>query len=105
VVSVYANSNFGRAFRLFCRRHLDVISTRTTVIVIGDGRNNYNPPEAWALGEIRARARRLLWLNPEPPASWAFGDSVMAAYEPHCDRVETVSTLNSLKRVVDGLVL
>jgi uncharacterized protein with von Willebrand factor type A (vWA) domain len=47
----------------------------------------------------------VLWLNPEPPLSWAFGDSAMRDYEPYCDRVEVVSNLASLKRVVDGLVL
>jgi uncharacterized protein with von Willebrand factor type A (vWA) domain len=105
VVNVYANSNFGRAFRLFRERHLDAVTRKTTVIVIGDGRNNYNAPEAWALADIRARAKAVLWLNPEPRMSWAFGDSAMRAYEPHCDRIEVVNNLASLKRVVDGLVL
>jgi hypothetical protein len=105
VVNVYANSNFGRSFKTFVERHLDVVTPRTTVIVIGDGRNNYNPPEAWALETIRARARRLLWLNPEPPGSWSFGDSAMRDYEPFCDRVESVGNLAQLTRVVDELVL
>ena len=105
VVSVYANSNFGRAFRAFVDKHLEVVTSRTTVIVIGDARNNYNPPEAWALADVKARAKRVLWLNPEPPVLWAFGDSVMREYEPYCDRVETVNNLASLAKVVDTLVL
>ena len=105
VVNVYANSNFGRAFREFRERYLDAVTTRTTVLVIGDGRNNYQPTEAWALADVRARARRVLWLNPESRLSWAFGDSAMRAYEPHCDRVEVVQNLDSLRRVVDALVL
>ena len=47
----------------------------------------------------------VLWLNPESRLSWAFGDSAMRAYEPHCDRVEVVQNLDSLRRVVDALVL
>jgi uncharacterized protein with von Willebrand factor type A (vWA) domain len=105
VVNIFANSNFGQAFRLFCERHLDAVTKRTTVVVIGDGRNNYNPPEAWALAAIGERARRVLWLNPEPPMSWAFGDSAMSDYEPYCDRVEMVNSLSSLAKVVDSLVL
>ena len=105
VVNVYANSNFGRAFTQFIDRHLEAITGRTTVLIIGDGRNNYHPPESWALGRIRARARRVLWLNPEPSSAWAFGDSAMREYEPHVDRIETVNNLASLHRVVDGLVL
>ena len=75
------------------------------MIVIGDGRNNYNAPEPGALELIGERARRLLWLNPEPPVSWGFGDSAMRLYAPSCDRVETVNNLESLKKVVDELVL
>jgi hypothetical protein len=105
VINVHANSNFGRAFRLFAEEHLDAITTRTTVIIIGDGRNNYHPPEAWALARVRARARHVLWLNPEPPAAWSFGDSAMRDYEPHVSRVEVVNNLASLSKVIDGLVL
>lgn len=105
VVNVYANSNFGRAFAQFSERHLDAVTRKTTVIVIGDARNNYNPPEAWALARIKERAKRVLWLNPEPPLSWSFGDSAMRDYEPYCDRVEVVNNLASLAQVVDRLVL
>jgi uncharacterized protein with von Willebrand factor type A (vWA) domain len=105
VVNVYANSNFGRAFTQFVDKHLDAVTRKTTVIVIGDARNNYNPPEAWALAQIKERAKRVLWLNPEPPLSWAFGDSAMRDYEPYCDRVEVVNNLASLAQVVDRLVL
>lgn len=105
VVSVYANSNFGRAFLQFHDRYLDAVTGHTTVIVIGDGRNNYNPANAWCLAALGARAKRVLWLNPEPPALWGFGDSAMREYEGHCDRVEVVGNLASLARVVDSLVL
>jgi uncharacterized protein len=104
-VNVHANSNFGRAFRQFAEDHLEAVTTRTTVIIIGDGRNNYHPPEAWALERVRMRAKHVLWLNPEPPAAWSFGDSAMRDYEPHTSRIEVVNNLDSLRRVVDSLVL
>lgn len=105
IINVYANSNYGNAFYKFREQFLDAVNAKTTVIVIGDGRNNYNPSHAAALSDIRRRAKRLLWLNPEPAANWAFGDSAMRDYLPHCDRVEVVYNLKSLKRVVDSLVL
>lgn len=105
VINVHANSNFGRAFRIFVERHLEAVTGRTTVLIIGDGRNNYHAPEAWALGRIRARARHVIWLNPEPPAAWSFGDSAMRDYEPHVSRIETVNNLESLRQVIDRLVL
>ena len=54
---------------------------------------------------MKARARRILWLNPEQPSSWMFGDSAMRDYEPHLSRVEVVNNLASLSRIIDGLVL
>ncbi len=105
VIPVYTNSNYGRALRKFVDRYLEAVTSRTTVILIGDGRSNYFPPEAWALGRVRARAKHVLWLNPEQPASWMFGDSAMRDYQPHVSRIEVVSNLDTLRRVIDQLVL
>lgn len=54
---------------------------------------------------MRARAKHLLWLNPEQPASWMFGDSAMHEYQPHTTRVSIVHNLETLRAVVDSLVL
>ncbi len=105
VVSVSANSNYGRAFRMFVERHLDAVTSRTTVIILGDGRSNYFPSEAWAVARIKARARHVLWLNPEQPSSWMFGDSAMKDYLPHLHRAEVVSNLASLRQVIDELMV
>jgi uncharacterized protein with von Willebrand factor type A (vWA) domain len=74
------------------------------VVVIGDGRNNYNDPNIEALREIRRRAGRVLWFNPEPPGAWGFGDSAMKLYEPICDASHAVHDLASLRRAVEHLV-
>lgn len=105
VINVHSNSNYGRALGQFVERYLDAVTSRTTVIIIGDGRSNYFPSEAWTLGRVRARAKHVLWLNPEQPSSWMFGDSAMRDYEPHLSRVEVVNNLASLSRIIDGLVL
>jgi hypothetical protein len=105
VVNVAANSDYGRALEQFAARHLDAVTSKTTVIVIGDARSNYNPPNVERLAEVRQRAKRVLWLNPEAPAAWGFGDSAMRDYEPHCSKVVVANSLASLRKVVDGLVL
>lgn len=105
VINVFSNSNYGRAFKQFVDQHLEAVTSRTTVIIIGDGRSNYFPPEAWALQRVRARARHVLWLNPEQPSSWAFGDSAMRDYQPHTSRVDVVHNLASLKKVIDAIAL
>ena len=67
--------NYGHALNAFQRNHLSSVSRRTSVIVIGDGRSNYNPPNVHVLDEIKRRCKRLLWLCPEDKAAWGFGDA------------------------------
>lgn len=105
VINVYAHSDFGRAFKMFHRDHLASITRHTTVIVLGDARNNYNLPHEWVLKEIRQRAKQLIWLNPENRMTWGFGDSEMDRYMPYCDVVEECRNLNQLYRVVDRMVI
>lgn len=104
VVSLAANSNYGRALRTFHRDFMGSVGRRTTVIVVGDGRSNYNPPEAWVLEELRRKARRVLWICPEPRSAWGSGDSEMLLYARRCDRVATLETLEDLEGLADALV-
>ncbi len=104
IVSLLGNSNYGRALRAFHRDHLASVTRRTTVIVIGDGRGNYNPPHAWVLQEVKRRARRLVWICPEERWAWGSGDSEMPLYATHVHRVATVLRLSDLEGVADQLL-
>lgn len=104
VVNVFAHSDFGRAFRAFHRDYLSAVNKRTTVLILGDARNNYNLPHEWTLKEIKQRAKQVIWLNPENRLTWGFGDSEMDRYMPYCDLVEECRNLNQLYRVIDRLV-
>jgi len=104
VINVYAHSDFGRAFKAFHRDFLPAVNKRTTVIVLGDGRNNYNLPHEWVLKDVQQRAKQVIWLNPENRMTWGFGDSEMDRYAPYCTLVEECRNLNQLYRVIDRLV-
>jgi uncharacterized protein with von Willebrand factor type A (vWA) domain len=104
VINVYAHSDFGRAFKAFHRDYLQAVTTRTTVIILGDARNNYNLPHEWVLKDIQLRAKQVVWLNPENRMTWGFGDSEMDRYAPHCTVVEECRNLNQLYRVIDRMV-
>ncbi len=105
VVNVYAHSDFGRAFRDFHRSHIEAIDNRTTVIILGDARNNYNAPNDWVLRDMQERAKQVIWLNPENRSTWGFGDSEMSRYAPYCDVVEECRNLRQLYKVVDDLII
>lgn len=103
-VSLHGNSNYGRALTHFHDRHRGAVGRRTTVIVIGDGRGNYHPPQAWVLDELRRRARRVLWICPEERWAWGQGDSEMPLYASKVDRVAVVTDLRALEEVAEALL-
>jgi uncharacterized protein with von Willebrand factor type A (vWA) domain len=104
-INVYSRSNFGKAFHLFWQNHLSAIDNKTTVLVLGDARNNYNDPKVWCLRDIHTKAKNVLWLNPESPSAWGFGDSVMDKYLPYTDVAEECRNLRQLSSMIDRLVL
>jgi uncharacterized protein with von Willebrand factor type A (vWA) domain len=105
VINVYTRSNFGYAFHHFWQNYLSAIDNKTTVLILGDARNNYNDPRAWCLRDLQNKAKNVVWLNPENPSAWGFGDSVMDKYLPYCDVAEEVRNLKQLSKVVDSLLL
>lgn len=103
VIDVNRRSDFGRAFEIFYRGYLSAVTAKTTFVILGDGRNNYNRPNEWVLGEIRRRAKRLVWLNPESRATWGTGDSKMPRYRRYCSVVEECRNLKQLTAVIDRI--
>ena len=97
VVPVTHNSNYGRALRAFEQAVVSELDRRTTVVILGDGRTNYLDPAADVLDAIRARARALVWLCPEPRSAWATGDSAMPRYAPKCTDVLEVRCARDLE--------
>ena len=104
VIDVFSHSNFGRAFELFYKNYFAAVTGKTTVLIIGDGRNNYNRANDWVLREIQQKAKQLIWLNPESRMTWGVGDSEMPRYVPYCDVAEECRNINQLYKVVDLIV-
>jgi len=73
------------------------------VIILGDGRNNYNEANDWALEEIREKAGYMLWLTPEERETWERGDCLIDLYGSYCDKVEVVRNVEELSRMVEDL--
>ena len=100
VVAGEGHSDYGRALAAFWSRWGREVGPRTSVVVLGDARNNYHAANAWVLGELHRRARRVWWLNPEPRSYWDTGDSIVSEYGAHCDGVFECRNLRQLEGFV-----
>ena len=104
VVWVDGHSDYGHAFGVFWERYGREIGPRTTVLILGDARNNYHASQSWILKEVEHKARKVFWLNPEPRAYWDTGDSILGEYANHCDGTYEVRNLRQLEGFVENLV-
>jgi len=100
----FGSSNYGNSLADFEDGWMSLVDRRSTVIVLGDARGNRTDPRVDILARVAARAKRVVWLNPEYRAAWGTGDSDMFRYAPHCQMVRMCSTLRELERVVEELL-
>lgn len=99
-----SGTDYGQMFRDVEDRLMSKIDKRTTVLILGDARNNHGEPQADVMRLLHQRAKRVIWLNPEPRAFWGLGDSEMKRYAPHCHIVKECNTLKHLERTMDDLL-
>jgi uncharacterized protein with von Willebrand factor type A (vWA) domain len=105
VVWLDGHSDYGNSLETFYSRYGGQLTSRTTVLISGDARNNYRPPREAVLGDIAKAARAVIWLNPEPHSYWDTGDSAMSHYGKHCTSVHEVRTLRQLEEFIENLTL
>lgn len=98
------STDYGQVFRTLEKDYLNAFTNKTTVIVLGDARNNELPPETGLLKMIQQRSRNIIWLNPEPPVAWGTGDSEMENYRPFCQMVREAGTINHLQSAMDEML-
>jgi uncharacterized protein with von Willebrand factor type A (vWA) domain len=103
VVWVDGHSDYGHAFEVFWQRHGNEITSKTTVMILGDARNNYHASQSWIIKEMQKKARHVFWLNPEPRSYWDTGDSIVGEYGIHCDGTFECRNLRQLEKFVDLL--
>ncbi|MEZ5144389.1 MAG: VWA domain-containing protein [Acidimicrobiales bacterium] len=97
VVWVDGHSDYGHALELFFQKWGKDIGPKTTVMILGDARNNYHASQSWVIKEMRHKARHVFWLNPEPRSYWDTGDSIVGEYGIHCDGVFECRNLRQLE--------
>ena len=104
VVWVDGHSDYGHAFGVFWEKYGKEVGPKTTVLILGDARNNYHASQSWIIKDLKHRARKVFWLNPEPRAYWDTGDSIVGEYGTWCEGVHEVRNLRQLEAFVENLV-
>ena len=100
----YYATDLGHSLESFFKNWSEAVSHSSSVIILGDGRNNYNSPRIDLMKWLQRRAKRLIWFNPEHRRQWGTGDSDMLDYAPICDSVYQVRNLAQLSSAVDELL-
>ena len=98
------STDYGQAFADFRKLCMDDVDNRTTIVILGDARNNYGDPRTDILKEMYDRSKRVIWLNPESRSTWTTGDAEMRKYTAYVHQAEECNSLVHLNRVVGNLL-
>ncbi|WP_280379622.1 vWA domain-containing protein [Nocardia wallacei] len=80
VVGIEGHSDYGTALEGFAENFPDVVTSRTSLLILGDARTNYRDPALGTLEELVRVAKHAYWLNPESEKMWGTGDSAAKRY-------------------------
>ena len=98
------STDYGLSLMDLAEATLDDMDKKTTVMILGDARSNYGDPGHLVLKEMHERAARVIWLNPEPEASWGIGDSEMKKLGAYCTHTKVCNSVKHVERVLDDLL-
>ncbi|MDG3013255.1 vWA domain-containing protein [Speluncibacter jeojiensis] len=97
------HSDYGNALGVFAERFAHTLTSRTSLLILGDARTNYRNPNLPALARLTSVVRHAHWLNPEPHRQWGSGDSAAPMYNQMITMHEC-RTAEQLTDVVSGLL-
>ena len=103
VVGQRGYTNYGYSLRAFYERHRQYLTPKTTILIFGDGRNNWFEVEAGVLKEMRRQVKKIYWFNPEAEMLWGSGDSVMQVYAEVCDKAFACTNILELEQALSQI--
>ena len=80
VVGIEGHSDYGTALAGFAEGWPDAVTSRTSLLILGDARTNYRDPALGTLRGLADTAKHAYWLNPEAEKMWGTGDSAAERY-------------------------
>ncbi len=103
VIGYDGHSDYGSALTSFATDFPDAVTSRSSLLILGDGRTNYRDPELETLRTLVGTAKHAHWLNPEPVRQWGSGDSAADRYREVIEMHECRSA-GQLTEVVSRLL-
>jgi uncharacterized protein with von Willebrand factor type A (vWA) domain len=92
-------SDYGNILRQFADQYLPHLNSKTTVLILGDGKNNRHKYDGCdVLADIKQSASALYWLTPFYRKNWGKEDCLMNKYENFCTGAFTCSNISELER-------
>lgn len=98
-------SNYGRCFDQFIENHSDALTRKTSVLILGDARNNNNDAGLESFRKIRDKTKNLFWLNPDKKHLWDWNDSIASIYGYYCKEMKEVNNFLDLSEFIDKLFI
>jgi len=98
-------SNYGKSFDQFIENHSDALTKKTSVLVLGDARNNSNDPGLESFQKIHDKTKNLFWLNPDKIHLWDWNDSIASLYGHYCNEMKEVNNFLDLSGFIDKLFI
>jgi len=96
-------SDYGAVFKELAENNLVEVSSRATLIILGDGKNNYRPAQTEYLAQISEKVRNVFWLNPLEVEEWNERDNMMTEYQEYCTNVYRCRSASDLQHIVQDI--
>jgi uncharacterized protein with von Willebrand factor type A (vWA) domain len=96
-------SDYGAVFKEIAEKYLSEFSSNGTVLILGDGKNNYRLPQTEYLVRILEKERYIFWLNPLEIEEWNEPDNMMREYQAYCTHVYRCSSASDLEIIVKNV--
>jgi uncharacterized protein with von Willebrand factor type A (vWA) domain len=97
-------TDYGKSLINFSELTQGQIRRNSTIIILGDARNNNGDPAMGVFKDIARSCHNVYWLNPERKNIWDTGDSIMSDYGKHCHSIHLSNTLADLENFCDYLL-
>ncbi len=98
------HSDYGHSFERFAEKYPDAVGPKTSLLVLGDARNNYRATAMPTFRALCTQARHAYWLNPEPRSYWGSGDSATGVYGELVDEMVECRNVDQLAAFIERVL-